>query len=58
MINFFVFFLDYYEALRWARKLTDELEHTINKDLTPEEQVTVSNTLTLKSWILFFENIF
>jgi Niemann-Pick C1 protein len=32
---------DYYEALRWARKLTDELEHTINKDLTPEEQVTV-----------------
>ena len=57
MINFFVF-LDYYEALRWARKLTDELEHTINKDLTPEEQVTVSNILTLKSWILFFGNIF
>ena len=52
------FFLDYYEALRWARKLTDELEHTINKDLTPEEQVTVSNILNLKSWILFFENIF
>ena len=26
-----LFFLDYYEALRWARKLTDELEHTINK---------------------------
>ena len=50
-----MFFLDYYEALRWARKLTDELEHTINKDLTPEEQVTVSNILTLKSWILFFE---
>ena len=57
MINFLVF-LDYYEALRWARKLTDELEHTINKDLTPEEQVTVSNILTLNSWILFFENIF
>ena len=41
----FLFLKDYYEALRWARKLTDELEHTINKDLTPEEQVTVC-TLT------------
>ena len=32
---------DYYEALRWARKLTAELEETINKNLTTEEQVKV-----------------
>ena len=29
---------DYYEALRWARLLTDRLQETINKNLT-EDQV-------------------
>ena len=29
---------DYYEALRWARLLTDRLQQTINKNLT-EDQV-------------------
>ncbi len=28
---------DYYEALRWARKLTDDLEKMINTNLTAEE---------------------
>jgi len=32
---------DYYEALRWARKLTDELEEMINKDLPEEQKVKV-----------------
>ena len=32
---------DYYEALRWARKLTSELEDTINRNLTEEEKVKV-----------------
>ena len=30
---------DYYEALRWARKLTDELETMINKNLTAEQVI-------------------
>ena len=36
---------DYYEALRWARKLTDELEKMINTNVTAEQVYNVIRIL-------------
>ena len=38
---------DYYEALRWARLLTDRLQETINKNLT-EDQVHKKSVQEIK----------